>query len=321
MNSQTQTTSEVLPIIDFTDKNLQEGSDSWISACQVIRNALESHGCFYAKSNKIPNELHNSVFTLINEIFDLPLETKRKNTSDKPYHGYYESNPHQPLYESLGIEDPLKKEAVQNFTNTMWPQGYHHFCETMNLYAKLLVEMEQLAMKMVCDGYGVDKRHCVSMLESTNYMLRSFKYKLPQKTESNLGLHAHTDTTFFTILHQNGVTGLQVKLKNGEWIDSDPSPSMFLFLAGDAFKVWSNDRIEPCEHRIIIREEKERCSMGLFSFSSKMVETEEELVDEDHPLQYKPFDHYEYISFRAGAGGYKCCVKEYSGIHYADDSK
>jgi len=105
------------------------------------------------------------------------------------------------------------------------------------MYAKLLVELDHMTKRMVFDGYGVEQRHCDSLLESTNYMLRSFKYRLPQKDENDLGLHAHTDTSFFTILHQNNVNGLQVKFKNGDWIDIDPSPFMFLILAGDAFKV------------------------------------------------------------------------------------
>jgi len=107
----------------------------------------------------------------------------------------------------------------------------------MSVYAKLLVELDHVTKRMVFDGYGVVQSHCDSLLESTKYMLRSFKYRLPRKDENNLGLHAHTDTSFFTILHQNNVNGLQVKLKNEEWIDIDPSPFMFLILAGDAFKV------------------------------------------------------------------------------------
>lgn len=117
--------------------------------------------------------------------------------------------------------------------------SYFHIVnsDTINLYAKLLVELDHITKRMVFDGYSVDQKHCDSILESTNYMLRGFKYRLPQKDDNNLGLHAHSDTSFFTILHQNNVTGLQVKLKNGEWIDTDPSPFMFLILAGDAFKV------------------------------------------------------------------------------------
>ncbi|KAI4355692.1 hypothetical protein L6164_004440 [Bauhinia variegata] len=175
---------------------------------------------------------------------------------------------------------------------------------------------------MVFDGYGVDKRHCESLLELTNYMLRSFKYRLPHMNESNLGLFPHTDTTYFSILHQNNVTGLQIKLKNGEWVDVYPSHSMFLILAGDAFKVWSNDRIRPCEHRVIIREKKERYSMGLFSFGRNMVQTQEELIDEEHPKRYKPFDHYGYLRFyrTEKALKSKCRIKEYCGIDYSDEN-
>lgn len=38
--------------------------------------------------------------------------------------------------------------------------------------------------------------------------------------------------------------------------------------------------------------------MGLFSFNSKMVETQKELIDEDHPARYRAFDHYEFIALR-----------------------
>ncbi|KAK7393289.1 hypothetical protein VNO78_21840 [Psophocarpus tetragonolobus] len=305
-----------VPVVDFTDEELKPGTSKWASACKVIRSALEDHGCFYVLCDKVAMELYNSVFTLMEELFDLPLETKMQKMSDKPYHGYYGQIVHVPLYESLGINDPLSMEGVQKFTKLMWPAGYDHFCETMGLYAKLLVELDHMAKRMVFDGYGVDQRHCDSLLESTNYMLRSFKYKLPQKDENNMGLHAHTDTSFFTILHQNKVNGLQVKLKNGEWIHTDPSPFMFLILAGDAFKVWSNDRIQCCEHRVLVSEKKERYSMGLFSLGGKIVETQEELVDEEHPKRYRPFDHYEYLRFYATKKALEseCRIKAFCGI-------
>ncbi|KAK7294131.1 hypothetical protein RJT34_17014 [Clitoria ternatea] len=315
MNS--QTANFHVPVVDFTDEELKPGSEKWYSACQLIRGALEEHGVFYALCDKVPMELYNSVFTLMEELFDLPMETKMQKTSDKPYHGYYGHSALHPLYESLGINDASTMEGVKKFTNLMWPAGYNHFCEILSLYAKLLVELDHISKRMVFDSYGLDQRHCDSLLESTDYMLRSFKYRLPRKDETNLGLHAHTDTSFFTILHQNNVNGLQVKLKNGEWIDSDPSPFMFLILAGDAFKVWSNDRIKGCEHRVIISEKKERYSMGLFSLGGKIVETQQEFIDEEHPRCYKPFDHYEYLRFYPTEKAIKSHsrIKAFCGIH------
>lgn len=118
-----------IPIIDFMDENLKPGNKTWFSASQVVRSALEANGCFYAMNNKISMELHNSVLSLMEELFDLPLETKKQKTSEKPYHGYYERLPSAPLYESVGIDfdGPINEEAVQKYANMMWPAGYDHF--------------------------------------------------------------------------------------------------------------------------------------------------------------------------------------------------
>lgn len=60
--------------------------------------------------------------------------------------------------------------------------------------------------------------------------------------------------------------------------------------------------------------------MGLFSIGGKVIETQEELIDEEHPRLYKPFDHYEYLHFigTKEALQSKCRIKAYCGIDYAD---
>jgi hypothetical protein len=43
---------------------------------------------------------------------------------------------------------------------------------------------------------------------------------------------------------------------------------------------------------------KTRYSAALFSFAGKIMEIPEELVNEEHPLRFKPtFDHYDYLRF------------------------
>ena len=117
-----------IPIIDFMDENLKPGNKTWFSASQVVRSALEANGCFYAMNNKISMELHNSVLSLMEELFDLPPETKMQETTDKPNQSYY-GNPKLSLYEGIGIDldGPSMEEAIQKFATIMWPKGYNHF--------------------------------------------------------------------------------------------------------------------------------------------------------------------------------------------------
>ena len=118
-----------LPIIDFSPNKLKSGTSHWVSICKNVRQALEDYGCFVASYDDkvISSELHNSVFDLLVDLFDLPLETKTQNASGKPYHGYFGQNPHMPLNQSMGIEDAQILSRTQNFTNLMWPRGNKRF--------------------------------------------------------------------------------------------------------------------------------------------------------------------------------------------------
>ena len=92
--------------------------------------------------------------------------------------------------------------------------------------------------RMVFASYGVEKYYD-SHLESTTYLLRLTKYRVPQTNESGVGCPAHTDKSFITILHQNDVNGLEIETMERDWIGFEPSSpsSSFLVMAGDSFLV------------------------------------------------------------------------------------
>lgn len=61
--------------------------------------------------------------------------------------------------------------------------------------------------------------------------------------------------------------------------------------------MWSNDRLRACQHRVFVNSKVNRYSMGLMSYFRKVIEPEETFVNEQHPLRYKPFDHYGYLRY------------------------
>jgi isopenicillin N synthase-like dioxygenase len=62
---------------------------------------------------------------------------------------------------------------------------------------------------------------------------------------------AHTDYGALTILlAEKALGGLQVKLRNGGWVDVEPQPSSFIINIGDLMAMWTNDRWVSNLHRV-----------------------------------------------------------------------
>ncbi|XP_039019424.1 probable inactive 2-oxoglutarate-dependent dioxygenase AOP2 [Hibiscus syriacus] len=181
-----------LPVINFSEKNLKPGSSAWTSTCNDVQRALEECGCFEAKFEKMSPQVYEVAFAGAEELFGLPTEVKMKNTSNKqPYFEYLGQYQSLPLYESLAIDHPTSFDATASFTNLMWPTGNDSF------------------------------------RKNTNNLLRYFKYNEPKMEQSNAGLLPHADKTLFSIIHQGKVSGLQLKLKDDQWVDVPPLPTSF----------------------------------------------------------------------------------------------
>ncbi|CAK9174659.1 unnamed protein product [Ilex paraguariensis] len=116
-----------LPIIDFSKVEQKPGNLEWDLVRVQVHEALQEFGCFEALFDKFPSELRKSIFDASEELFNLPLQTKMKNSSQKPFRGYIAPPPMMSLYESMGIEDPTLLEKTESFTNLMWPEGNNVF--------------------------------------------------------------------------------------------------------------------------------------------------------------------------------------------------
>ncbi|XP_031105986.1 probable 2-oxoglutarate-dependent dioxygenase AOP1 [Ipomoea triloba] len=306
-----------LPIIDFSDENLKPGCPTWDKVRNQVHKALVEYGCFEATFDKIPIHLRESIFDALKELFDLPLQTKVRNTSNKPFHGYVGQYPMVPLYESMGIDDANLLHNTQHFTNIMWPQGNPNFCNTVQSYSEKLCGLDDMVRRMILESLGVEK-YMDEHMNSTNYLLRVMKYKGPECDDTKLGLNAHTDKNIVTILYQNEVNGLEVLTKDGQWINVCPSPNSFIVMIGDSLYAWTNGRLHSPYHRVMMSGNEARYSAGLFSIpkAGYIIKAPQELVDEQHPLLFNPFDHVEFLGFYYSEEGQKCqsALATYCGV-------
>ncbi|XP_051147853.1 probable 2-oxoglutarate-dependent dioxygenase AOP1 [Andrographis paniculata] len=307
-----------LPTIEIPGENSGPGSPAWSSTAEAVVAALEQYGCFLANLSNFSSKVHSAIFHASEELFSLPTHVKTLNVLPTPSHGYVGQIPVVPLYEALGIENPTNHQDVKKFIDLLWPSGNDHFGEAALKFSRAMVPLDQVVMRMLADKYGVEESY-KTLKGATYYLLRFIKYLAPRdKEEDEIGIIPHTDKSFLSILHQRQVKGLEVRTKDGEWIGVDPgSPSTFVVMAGDAIMGWSNGRIESCCHRVIMRGSEERYSLGFFTFIKDVkIHVPEELIDADHPLQFKPFDNFELIHFYYTEEGKKskCPIRAFCGV-------
>ncbi|OMP00176.1 Oxoglutarate/iron-dependent dioxygenase [Corchorus olitorius] len=284
-----------LPVIDFSKQDLKPGSPEWDLVKSQVRKALEDYGCFEALFDKASLELRNAVFGGLKELFDLPLETKMLNVSDKPSHAYIAPHPNAPLYESIGIEEPNITENLESLANSFWPQGNASFSKSVQSIVAHVSELEQMVRRMILESFGLEK-YMEEHMNSTRYLLRAMKYTAPHTIETKLGSRDHTDKNIVTVLCQ-GIEGLGIQLKDGEWISA--RPNSLTVMIGDSLYAWLNGRLHTPYHRVMMKGNKARYSFGLFSNpkGGYIIKAPEELVDEEHPLLFKPYDFEEFLRF------------------------
>ncbi|KAK1260092.1 hypothetical protein QJS04_geneDACA005554 [Acorus gramineus] len=293
-----------LPCIDLSSDELIPGTQLWDRTAAEVLHASAKFGFFEAVYPAIDAFERRVLFAMLAELFALPLETKWRNTHDRPYHGFIGRLPNNPLYESLGVDLADDAEEVDRFTGLMWPQGNPSFSETINTFIKKLMKMERMVIRMILEGLGVGN-HFESLNGTLNPLLRVMEYKPPASSpDAVIGLKPHTDMNFITVLCENS-GGLEVLIDDGGGSGGAFAPlvatmpgSLFVFI-GDAFMAWSNGRLRSVPHQVVLREDKPRLSAGLFMVPEGgwMIEAPEELIGNENPRRlYRPFEYFDILS-------------------------
>ncbi|OIT02235.1 PREDICTED: probable 2-oxoglutarate-dependent dioxygenase AOP1.2 [Nicotiana attenuata] len=244
------------------------------------------------------------MFDVSKEIFEFPLETKLKNVSNKPFYGYLGQFPNLPSYESLCVPDVFIPGSVENFAKIFWPDANPDFCNLVHSCSKPLVKVDEIAKRMILESLEL-QTYVDELFGSTDYVFRLTRYKAIQG--ENLGLAGHTDGNYLTIVSQNGINGVQILNKNEEWIDVNISENSCIVIVGDALMAYTNGRLRSPYHRVAMVGNKDRFSLQLFSAPNVFykIEAPKELVDDEHPLLFKPYDllgYAQYIAIRANQG-------------------
>ncbi|GLJ08103.1 hypothetical protein SUGI_0081360 [Cryptomeria japonica] len=286
-----------LPVIDlslFSSKNVDQNQLE-SHEFNKLRQACQELGFFLVINHGVDATLIQSVECRIRDMFALPAEIKNRaifpifNTGYGP--SVVDDVAKDSIPENMSFPwDHLLPNSVEKISAKLWPQGNPAFCEELNAYGAQIKELSHRILKLLVWSLGVD----VSSQSASELFEKSFgnvRMNYYDKcTDKEMISKAHTDVSFFTILYQDDIGGLQIRTKQGKWMDSKPLPGSFVINVGDILQMWSNGRNRSAEHRVVYgRSNRNRLSMAYFFDLPDEFEIRcpKEMIDQEHPQLYK----------------------------------
>ncbi|KAG0467603.1 hypothetical protein HPP92_019183 [Vanilla planifolia] len=295
-------TQTELPVVDLRGLNQSKlHTKAWDIAQRELIRALQSYGGVELIYDQVEPEIRDGLLDrAVPELFAENVATDRPKPPPLPYHGVYMYREGFPYF-SIQLANLNSLASVEEYANTIWPQGNPYFSNVVWNYAVYMQELIRMIHRMILEGLGLGHKY-ESFIKSLANSIRLSKYHDDiSSNETKVALPPHKDPNYLSIIDQRKMDGLEVEGSDGKWLRVSPMPNSFIVLLGEAMMAWSNGRLKASNHRVQMDVSKERYVViygSLPSQSNDLVSSPMELTDKEHPTMYKPFKYYDYLKFR-----------------------
>lgn len=265
--------TDAIPIIDVAP--FLHGTETERRAVAAAVNAAcKDIGFLLVTGHGIPSPLVDDMRRVSTTFFERPLEEKlRYRMPPDRYRGYIalgnealaysldEKTP--PDYkESFSIgpvdapDDAYHRTATPAnfFAPNMWPAGLPEFRTTWTAYYRGMEELATTLMRTFAMALGMDEHYFDDKIDRhiTNFSMLHYPPQHEPPLPGQLRAGAHTDYGSLTIVKPDGAEGgLQVRTKDGSWLDVPYVPDAFVVNLGDLMAEWTNDRWVSTLHRVV----------------------------------------------------------------------
>lgn len=314
--------ADVIPVLDIAPLRRSEaGALERLGA--ELRRAFTEVGFYFVRGHGVPDALVEAAFDAAKRFHDQPMDAKLAMRFDNNNTGYLPmrgattrmnalDTPQKPnVNEAVFFKRDLPPDhpdvlAGRRFRGVnRWPAALPGFREAVLAYAgamealgRSLVPIYAAALDLPPDWFDDKFRDPMFTLRMTHYPQQD-----PMSPEDEWGLAPHADTSFMTILAQNKVPGLSLRLPDGTWVDAPAPAGAFLVNGGMMLRRWTNERFLATPHRVTNRSGQERYAIPFFmdcSYDAVMAPIPT-CVDAAHPAKYPPFTYLDFMSEYSGA--------------------
>ncbi|KAG4950387.1 hypothetical protein JHK86_043626 [Glycine max] len=294
-NCMPTTFSSTIPIVDLSKPD----------AKTLIVKACEEFGFFKVINHGVPMEVISELESEAFKFFSLPLNEKEIVGPPNPF-GY--GNKKIGRNGDIGCVEYLLLSTSQEHNLSLYGKNPEKFRCLLNNYMSFIRKMACEILELMAEGLKIQQKDVFSKLlmdKQSDSVFRVNHYpansKIPVNDQSLIGFGEHTDPQIISLLRSNNTSGLQICLKDGDWISVPHDQKSFFINVGDSLQVMTNGRFHSVKHRVLTNEFKSRLSMIYFGgppLDEKI--TPLPSIMKGKESLYKEFTWSEYKNFTYG---------------------
>ncbi|MCL7033546.1 hypothetical protein MKW94_023179 [Papaver nudicaule] len=253
------------PVIDFGGVAWMNKNDAgYEEIVNEIRHASETWGFFQLINHGIPESVMDEMMKGVKRFHEQDAKVKKPMYSRDPNESMVYFDNHSHFHKARFAEwkdslvcrmlspDPINpKELPETFRDVMME------------YTKHVVNLGDILTELLSEGLGLPGLDCTKKLDHIAHY-----YPACPEPQLTMGNGKHSDPTFFTVLLQDDIGGLQF-VHQKFWVDVKPVPGSLLVNIGDLLQVISNERFKSAEHRVMANLVGPRISVASYFSGSK----------------------------------------------------
>ena len=239
--------------------------DEKVKFIEQLFVGIKDYGFIILKDHGVSFELLNEAYQILERFYKLTEKQKLTYLSEEGggQRGYTafgkehaKGSPVMDLKEfwHVGREVPTGHSFSKYYPKNIWPDDT--VPEFRPIFEKLFSQLEQAGIQMMealSYPLQVEKDFFTKMVVEGNSILRLLHYPpIPEGVDTRcVRAAAHEDINFITILPAATTSGLQLKDRDGSWLDIESDYGSLIVDAGDMLARITNEVIPSTTHRVI----------------------------------------------------------------------
>lgn len=224
---------------------------------------IKDYGFIILKEHEVEQNLLNRAYELMSEFYSLPVDTKLKYAGvfggQRGYTPFgkehAKDSPVMDLKEfwHVGREVPEGHKFKSYYPDNVWPEEVTEFKKVMSEIYHSLDRAGRSMLQALTFPLDVPIDYFDYMVQDGNSILRLLHYPpIPKDVDPRcVRAAAHEDINLITILPAATASGLQLKDRDGSWLDVEGEPGSLIVDAGDMLSRATNEVIPSTTHRVI----------------------------------------------------------------------